>query len=66
MKMQANLQDGRHALARKTFGRAGQLYQRYQDGTEDLSRPRAGRLLHLGRPPGLGAPRRQPGPGQPR
>nr|WP_324616061.1 Tn3 family transposase [Streptomyces sp. NRRL WC-3626] len=55
IKMQANLQDGRHALARKIFGRAGQLYQRYQDGTEDLLRPRAGRLLHLGRPPGLGA-----------
>ena len=33
--MQANLQEGRHALARKIFGRAGQLYQRYQDGMED-------------------------------
>jgi hypothetical protein len=33
--VQANLQEGRHALARKIFhGRAGQLYQRYQDGTE--------------------------------
>ncbi|GAA5707482.1 tn3 family transposase ISXc4 [Streptomyces avermitilis] len=29
--MQANLQEGHHALAR----RAGQLYQRYQDGMED-------------------------------
>ena len=34
--MQANLQEGRHALARKIFhGRSGQLYQRYQDGMED-------------------------------
>lgn len=34
--MQANLQEGRYALARKIFhGRAGQLYQRYQDGMED-------------------------------
>lgn len=33
---QDNLQEGRHALARKVFhGRAGQLYQRYQDGMED-------------------------------
>ncbi|WUH64782.1 transposase [Streptomyces sp. NBC_00440] len=32
----ANLQEGRHALARKIFhGKAGQLYQRYQDGMED-------------------------------
>lgn len=36
MKTQANLQEGRHALARKIFhGRAGQLYQNYQDGMED-------------------------------
>lgn len=36
IKVQANLQEGRHALARKIFhGRAGQLYQRYQDGMED-------------------------------
>ncbi|WTK33795.1 transposase [Streptomyces sp. NBC_01527] len=35
MRVQANLQEGRHALARKIFhGRAGQLYQRYQDGME--------------------------------
>ncbi len=35
IKVQANLQEGRHALARKIFhGRAGQLYQRYQDGME--------------------------------
>lgn len=34
--MQADLQEGRHALARKIFhGRAGQLYQRCQDGMED-------------------------------
>jgi hypothetical protein len=33
IKAQANLQEGRHALARKIFhGRQGQLYQRYQDG----------------------------------
>ncbi len=33
IKSQANLQEGHHALARKTFhGRAGQLYQ---DGMED-------------------------------
>ncbi|MFB9712205.1 Tn3 family transposase, partial [Streptosporangium nondiastaticum] len=36
IKVQANLQEGRHALARKIFhGRAGQLYQSYQDGMED-------------------------------
>ena len=36
IKKQANLQEGRHALARKIFhGRAGQLYQRYSDGMED-------------------------------
>ncbi len=36
IKVQANPQEGRHALARKIFhGRAGQLYQRYQDGMED-------------------------------
>nr|WP_244942777.1 transposase [Streptomyces inhibens] len=36
IKVQANLQEGRHALARKIFhGRTGQLYQRYQDGMED-------------------------------
>lgn len=36
IKTQANLQEGRHALARKIFhGRAGQLYQNYQDGMED-------------------------------
>ncbi len=36
IKVQANLQEGRHALARKIFHRrAGQLYQRYQDGMED-------------------------------
>ncbi|WP_420711761.1 Tn3 family transposase [Streptomyces sp. NRRL B-24720] len=35
IKVQANLQEGRHALARKIFhGRAGH-YQRYQDGMED-------------------------------
>lgn len=34
--MRANLQEGRHSLARKIFhGRAGQLYQRYQEGMED-------------------------------
>jgi hypothetical protein len=37
IKTQANLQEGRHALARKIFhGRAGQLYQSYHDGMEDL------------------------------
>jgi TnpA family transposase len=36
IKTQANLQEGRHSLARKIFhGRSGQLYQRYQDGMED-------------------------------
>lgn len=36
IKVQANHQDGRHALARKIFhGRAGQLHQRYQNGMED-------------------------------
>jgi TnpA family transposase len=36
IKSQANLQEGRHALARKIFhGRAGQLYQHYQEGMED-------------------------------
>jgi TnpA family transposase len=36
IKVQANLHEGRHALARKIFhGKAGQLYQRYQDGMED-------------------------------
>ncbi|WUC98328.1 transposase [Streptomyces sp. NBC_00523] len=36
IKVQANLQEGRHALARKIFhGRAGQLSQRYQDGMEE-------------------------------
>ncbi|WP_318782500.1 Tn3 family transposase [Nonomuraea africana] len=36
IKTQANLQEGRHDLARKIFhGRRGQLYQRYQDGMED-------------------------------
>jgi hypothetical protein len=36
IKAQANLQEGRHALARKIFhGRSGQLHQRYQDGMED-------------------------------
>ncbi|MFI0192121.1 Tn3 family transposase [Streptomyces sp. NPDC017082] len=36
IKAQANLQEGRHALARKIFhGRSGQLYPRYQDGMED-------------------------------
>jgi hypothetical protein len=36
IKVQANLQEGRHVLARKIFhGKAGQLYQRYQDGMED-------------------------------
>src|SRR3954463_6421444 len=35
-KAQANLQEGRRALAWKIFhGRSGQLYQRYQDGMED-------------------------------
>ncbi|MBT2225068.1 Tn3 family transposase [Nonomuraea sp. NEAU-A123] len=36
IKVQANLQEGRHALARKIFhGKQGQLYHRYQDGMED-------------------------------
>lgn len=36
IKAPANLQEGRHALARKIFhGRYGQLYQRYLDGMED-------------------------------
>lgn len=36
IKTQANLQEGRHALARKIFhGHAGQLYQHYQEGMED-------------------------------
>jgi TnpA family transposase len=36
IKSQANLQEGRHALARKVFhGRSGQLHRRYQDGMED-------------------------------
>lgn len=36
LKVQANLQVGRHALARKIFhGQAGQLYQRCQEGMED-------------------------------
>jgi TnpA family transposase len=36
IKVQANLQEGRHALARKIFhGKAGQLYQHYQDGMGD-------------------------------
>ncbi|MCX4750311.1 Tn3 family transposase [Kitasatospora sp. NBC_01287] len=36
IKTQANLQEGRHALARKIFhGRAGQLYRNYHDGMED-------------------------------
>jgi len=36
IETQANLQEGRHALARKIFhGRAGQLYQNYHDGMED-------------------------------
>ncbi|AOP47929.1 Tn3 family transposase [Streptomyces lydicus] len=36
IKSQANLQEGRHSLARKIFhDRSGQLYQRYQDGMED-------------------------------
>ncbi|WSN54595.1 transposase [Streptomyces sp. NBC_01005] len=37
IKAHANLPEGRHALARKILhGRAGQLYQNYQDGMEDL------------------------------
>jgi hypothetical protein len=36
IKSQANLQEGRHSLARKIFhGWSGQLYQRCQDGMED-------------------------------
>ena len=36
IKAQANLQEGRHALARKIFhGRSGQLYQNYHEGMED-------------------------------
>ena len=36
IKVQANLQEGRHALTRKIFhGRAGRLYQCYRDGMED-------------------------------
>jgi TnpA family transposase len=36
IKVPANLQEGRHALARKIFhGRSGQLYQHCQDGMED-------------------------------
>jgi TnpA family transposase len=39
IKTQANLQEGRHALARKIFhGRAGLLYQNYHDGMEDQIR----------------------------
>lgn len=39
IKKQANLQEGRHDLARKIFhGRHGQLFQRYQDGMGDQSR----------------------------
>ncbi|SCL72651.1 Tn3 transposase DDE domain-containing protein [Micromonospora peucetia] len=36
IKAQANLQEGRHALARKVFhGKNGQLYQNYHEGMED-------------------------------
>lgn len=36
IKVQACLQESRHALARKTFhGHAGQLHKRYQGGMED-------------------------------
>ncbi|MGI5200370.1 Tn3 family transposase [Spirillospora sp. CA-108201] len=36
MKAQANLQEGRHALARKVFhGKNGQLYQSCHEGMED-------------------------------
>ncbi|WP_084464891.1 Tn3 family transposase [Microtetraspora fusca] len=36
IKTQANLQEGRHALARKIFhGKNGQLYQSYHEGMED-------------------------------
>ncbi len=36
IKAQANLTEGRHALARKIFhGGRGELHQRYQDGMED-------------------------------
>jgi TnpA family transposase len=36
IKAQANLQEGRHALARKIFhGKNGHLYQNYQEGMED-------------------------------
>jgi TnpA family transposase len=46
IRVQANLQEGRHALARKIFhGRAGQLYQRYQDGMEDQLGP-LGRVMN--------------------
>ncbi len=35
-RIQANLQEGRHALARKVFhGKNGQLYQNYHEGMED-------------------------------
>ncbi|WP_404804791.1 Tn3 family transposase [Microbispora sitophila] len=37
IKAQTNLQEGRHALARKIFhGKNGQLYQSYHEGMEDL------------------------------
>ena len=36
MKTQANLQEGRHSLAREIFhGKRGELRQRYHDGMED-------------------------------
>ncbi|WP_341770588.1 Tn3 family transposase [Actinomadura rubrisoli] len=36
IKAQADLQEGRHALAHKVFhGRNGQLYQNYHEGMED-------------------------------
>ncbi|MCW2915083.1 MAG: transposase [Actinomycetia bacterium] len=36
IKAQSNLQEGRHALARRIFhGKRGHLYQRYQEGMED-------------------------------
>lgn len=43
IKTRANLQEGRHALARKIFhGRSGQLYQNYQEGMEDQIGARPG------------------------
>ncbi|WUE60838.1 transposase [Streptomyces europaeiscabiei] len=67
IKVQADLQERRHALARKTFhGCAGQLCRRYQEGTEEQRGSRtgcaevikAGRCLHR-RPASPDAPLRR-------